>query len=328
MEVFSRALRRWGARCPGGAKLYGGQAGGGKELTGVVRDGARQAKPEELAEGNGFKDGVGTTVKVTNSVEPFDGQGQAGQQPDHQQAVAFMVADMFEAVAVLGIVKAFVLDLPAALGHAEDGPTADPVAREVGEPVGLVRGCRWVCTGGSEPRARFPNAGFPKGQSRRHPRFPPGPYRGGTLDGELGGETFSGRPRTIRGDSSSSGRRRSSPRFPASCREGGAGEVPVDDHIIGKTAAQVAGGTAEKSPTGTVLAIPRAVGFDIQGQGQAGSHHTDHDQLMVVAEDLSFSDCGGDGTDRKPFPCDLPAPVPSSANPMKRQSSKALWRLA
>ena len=49
---------------------------------------------------------MGTAVEVTNSVEPFDGEGQAGQQPDHQQAVALMVADVFEAVAVLGVVEA------------------------------------------------------------------------------------------------------------------------------------------------------------------------------------------------------------------------------
>ena len=76
--------------------------------------------------------------------------------------------------------------------------------------------------------------------------------------------------------------------IPDVVQKGGGGEVPVGDHIVGKTAAQVADGTAEESPTGVVLAIPRAVGFDIQGQGQAGSHHTDHDQLVMVAEDLPF----------------------------------------
>ena len=85
-------------------------------------------------------------------------------------------------------------------------------------------------------------------------------------------------------------------------QKGGGGKVPIGDHIIGKTWAQVADGTAEKSPTGIVLAVPRAVGFHIQGQGQAGSHHTDHDQLMMVAEDLSFLVSVRDGTDRNPFP--------------------------
>ena len=51
-----------GCECPRGAKLYGGPAGGEKRLTGIVRDRARQAKPEELAEGSGLQDGVSTTV--------------------------------------------------------------------------------------------------------------------------------------------------------------------------------------------------------------------------------------------------------------------------
>ena len=50
-------------------------------------------------------------------------------------------------------------------------------------------------------------------------------------------------------------------------QKGGGGVVPIGDHIIGKTAAEVADGTAEKSPTGVILAVPRTVGFHIQGQG-------------------------------------------------------------
>ena len=91
-----------GRRCRRRGKLLWGQAGGEASLTRVVGDRARQAEPEELPKGDGLKDGVGTAVEVTNSVEPFYRQGQAGQKPDHQQAVPFMVADMLEAVAVLG----------------------------------------------------------------------------------------------------------------------------------------------------------------------------------------------------------------------------------
>src|SRR5271157_174758 len=49
-----------------------------------------------------------------------------------------MVAQVFKTVAVLGVVEPLILDFPAALGHAEDGPTADAAAREVGEPVRLA----------------------------------------------------------------------------------------------------------------------------------------------------------------------------------------------
>ena len=53
-------------------------------------------------------------------------KAKAGEQPNHQQAVALVVADVLEAVKVLGVVEALVLDLPATLGHAEDGAAADP----------------------------------------------------------------------------------------------------------------------------------------------------------------------------------------------------------
>ena len=46
--------------------------------------------------------------------------------------------------------------------------------------------------------------------------------------------------------------------IPDVVQKGGGGVVPVDDHIIGKPAAQVADGTAQESPTGIVLAIPGA----------------------------------------------------------------------
>ena len=81
---------------------------------------------------------MGTAVQVTNSVEPFYGQGHAGQQPDQLQTVLFMVAVMLESVAVLSVIESLILNFPAALGHAEDAPADDPLAREAGEPVRLV----------------------------------------------------------------------------------------------------------------------------------------------------------------------------------------------
>jgi hypothetical protein len=74
-------------------------------------------------------------LEVTSSVEPFDGQGQAGQQPYYPQAVPFMVADMFEAVTVPGIVESLILDFPASLRQAENRAAADLGARKIGEPV-------------------------------------------------------------------------------------------------------------------------------------------------------------------------------------------------
>ncbi len=68
--------------------------------------------------------------------------------------------------------------------------------------------------------------------------------------------------------------------------EGSAGEFPIGDDIIGEAATGVPDGAAQEPAGGVVLAIPGAVRFDIQGQGQAGSHHTDEDQPVVVAEDF------------------------------------------
>lgn len=49
-----------------------------------------------------------------------------------------MVAELLEAVAVLGIIKPSVLYFLTALGHAEQGAAAHTVTRKVGETVGLT----------------------------------------------------------------------------------------------------------------------------------------------------------------------------------------------
>lgn len=77
---------------------------------------------------------MGTPMEVTNAIEPLDRQRQGGPQPAEEQAVGLMVADMLQAVAVLGVVETLVLDFPAALADAEYFAAADPLAREVGKP--------------------------------------------------------------------------------------------------------------------------------------------------------------------------------------------------
>src|SRR5271157_2812468 len=157
--AFSRALHRQNGGADGELSCYRARRAGREELTRVVGDRARQAEPEELPEGDGLKDGVGTAVEVTNSVESFYGQGQTGQKPDHQQAVPFMVADMFEAV--------------AALGHAEDGATADSVTREVGEPVRLAHCAIGLVLAITNHAHRFPTQCFPRVKVVSIPDFHP-----------------------------------------------------------------------------------------------------------------------------------------------------------
>src|SRR5438552_13929679 len=48
-----------------------------------------------------------------------------------------VVADVFQSVAVLGVVEALVLDLPAALGQGVERAAADLSGGKIGEPVGL-----------------------------------------------------------------------------------------------------------------------------------------------------------------------------------------------
>ena len=83
-SLFSRTVHRSGGDTGGEPSCGGAGQEGRLKLTGVVCDGARQAKPEKLPEGDGFANGVGTTMEETNSVEPFDREGQGGEQPDEE----------------------------------------------------------------------------------------------------------------------------------------------------------------------------------------------------------------------------------------------------
>jgi hypothetical protein len=49
--------------------------------------------------------GMGAAAQIPQAVQPLDGQRQASEQPSDQQAVGVMMADMFEVVAIFGIIK-------------------------------------------------------------------------------------------------------------------------------------------------------------------------------------------------------------------------------
>src|SRR5213592_3333918 len=108
--------------------------------TAVVEPGAgrarREAQPQPAHQLDGGAHRVSTAVEVAQPVETLETQREKKHEPAHQQTVVVMVAEMLEAVAVLGVVEALVLDLPAALGHAIEGAAAD-AGRSVGEPVGF-----------------------------------------------------------------------------------------------------------------------------------------------------------------------------------------------
>src|SRR5271167_914247 len=64
------------------------------------------------------------------------------------------------------------------------------------------------------------------------------------------------------------------------------GEFSIDDHILGKAFSQAPEHAPQQALPGGVLAIAGSVGFPIEGQRQAGSHHADHHERMLIAQDL------------------------------------------
>jgi ABC-type uncharacterized transport system YnjBCD ATPase subunit len=71
------------------------------------------------------------TVQVADSVEPFDNQRQKQEQPNNQNAVGMVMADVLHTIPILGIVEALIFNLPATLGEVIQRETAD-AARQVG----------------------------------------------------------------------------------------------------------------------------------------------------------------------------------------------------
>src|SRR5260370_41357659 len=78
-------------------------------------------------------------MQVPQSVEPFQGEAQAGQQPDQEQAALVVMADMLKSIAILGIVAALIFDLPAARGHRVEAAAAPAPRGENGWPKRLHR---------------------------------------------------------------------------------------------------------------------------------------------------------------------------------------------
>jgi len=100
-------------------------------------------------------------MQIAQAVEPLDGQGEGDQQPSNEQAAGIMMAEMFQPVAIFGIVEALILNLPATLGQAEKGATAELAGGKIGQPIGLdprAVGSRLAI---AEDAHRFPTQGFP-----------------------------------------------------------------------------------------------------------------------------------------------------------------------
>src|ERR1700757_2884865 len=83
---------------------------------------------------------MGSPMEVTEAIKPLDGKRKSGYQPVQQQAVGVMMRDVLQFMLALGFIKALVLDLPAALGHAKQRACADLLRREVGQPICFDQG--------------------------------------------------------------------------------------------------------------------------------------------------------------------------------------------
>jgi hypothetical protein len=57
-------------------------------------------------------------MQITKSVQVLDGEDEGEQEPAEQQAIGMMMRDVFQTVAVLGIIKGMILDLPPGFGQA------------------------------------------------------------------------------------------------------------------------------------------------------------------------------------------------------------------
>jgi hypothetical protein len=49
-------------------------------------------------------------AQMTQAIEPLDGQRQAREQPGDQQAVAVIMTDGSQTMAVLGVIKSLIFD--------------------------------------------------------------------------------------------------------------------------------------------------------------------------------------------------------------------------
>jgi len=161
-----------------------------------------------------------------------------------------MVADMFEAVAVLGVVEGLVLDFPAALGPEEEGAAANPVAREVGELVGLVHRAVGLVLAVKDHAHGFPTRRFPRVKVVGIPDFHPVLAVTEDLVGRLATEPFLGGGEQL-GEVALQAGHDGQSQMPSVVQKRGGGVVSIDHHVVGKTAAEVADDTAEEPPTGT-----------------------------------------------------------------------------
>src|SRR6266478_5281720 len=110
---------------------------------------------------HGGADWMRAATQIAQAIEPLDGQRQAGEQPDDQQAVGVMMTHMPQTMAVLGIIKSLVFDFPTALGAKIEHPTADFFLKRIREPEGFDRLTVWFLLPIEQDPHGFPTQTLP-----------------------------------------------------------------------------------------------------------------------------------------------------------------------
>src|SRR2546422_4951049 len=193
---------------------------------------------------------------------------------------------MFQPMTILRVVETLILDLPATLGHAVERATAHPWGGKVGQPESLDDLSVGFVLPVEEDPDRFPAQRLPGVKVVGVPdldavwALAESRVRGLGTKASLGGTeqlgqvVFQARDRIQACIADGMKKRRG-------------GELPIDDHVVGKTPAQVTPRAPQQALTGGVFTITRSVGFDIEREGQPGSHHAEQRQVVSIADDLA-----------------------------------------
>src|SRR5687768_3062902 len=108
-----------------------------RSLPGIESEPGAERDPESPQEVDRGEHITRSAVEVSLAEQALDGDGEESEERDHHHGVRLVVADVLDAVTVLGFVEALVLDLPATLREGVDGSPGELAGGHVREPVGL-----------------------------------------------------------------------------------------------------------------------------------------------------------------------------------------------
>ena len=100
-------------------------------------------------------------VQITRSVKMFDHQRENDEEPMDQQAVFMVMGDVFESVAILGVIEPLVLNLPTALGEEIQLLGGNQERGEIGQPIRFTHCSIGSVLAVAENANRWPVQPFP-----------------------------------------------------------------------------------------------------------------------------------------------------------------------